>query len=74
MKKFFKWAGIVLGSLLLLLAVTLLVLGAKGRAMMNKTYEVQVETVAATAAHDVSCCPKWPMVGAVNALRKMRVK
>src|SRR5690349_4962477 len=46
MKKFLKWAGIVLGSLLVLLAVTFLALAAKGRSMINKTYEVQVENVA----------------------------
>src|SRR5687768_7642447 len=45
MKKFFKWAGIVLGSLLLLLAVIFFVLASKGKSMMNKTYDVQVENV-----------------------------
>ena len=42
MKKFFKWAGIVLGSLLVLLAIVFFALAAKGRSMINKTYDVQV--------------------------------
>jgi mono/diheme cytochrome c family protein len=45
MKKFFKWAGIVLGSLLVLLAVSFFILAAKGKSMINKTYDVQVENV-----------------------------
>jgi mono/diheme cytochrome c family protein len=46
MKKFFKWTGIVLGSLLVLLAVAFFALAAKGNSMLNKTYDIQVETVA----------------------------
>lgn len=45
MKKFFKWAGIVLGSLLVLLAIVFFALAAKGNSMLNKTYDIKVETV-----------------------------
>jgi mono/diheme cytochrome c family protein len=41
MKKFFKWLGIVLGSLIVLV---LLGLAVKGNSILDKTYNVQVET------------------------------
>jgi len=45
MKKFFKWFGIVLGSLLGLIVLVFLGLAFKGNSMLNKTYDVQVETI-----------------------------
>jgi mono/diheme cytochrome c family protein len=45
MKKFFKWLGIVLGSLLGLIVLVFLGLAFKGNSMLNKTYAVQVETI-----------------------------
>ncbi len=45
MKKFFKWLGIVLGSLLGLIVLVFLGLALKGNSMLNKTYDVQVETI-----------------------------
>ena len=45
MKKFFKWLGIVLGSLLGLIVLVFLGLAFKGSSMLNKTYDVQVETI-----------------------------
>jgi mono/diheme cytochrome c family protein len=45
MKKFFKWFGIVLGSLLSLIVLVFLGLAFKGNSMLNKTYDVQVETI-----------------------------
>jgi mono/diheme cytochrome c family protein len=46
MKKFFKWLGIVLGSLLGLIVLVMLGLAFKGNSILNKTYNVQVETIA----------------------------
>ncbi len=45
MKKFFKWFGIVLGSLLGLIVFVFLGLAMKGNSMLKKTYDVQVETI-----------------------------
>ncbi len=45
MKKFFKWVGIVLGSLLGLIVLIFLGLAFKGNSMLKKTYDVQVETI-----------------------------
>ncbi len=45
MKKFFKWVGIVIGSLLGLIVLVFLGLALKGNSMLNKTYDVQVETI-----------------------------
>ena len=45
MKKFFKWFGIVLGSLLGLIVLVFLGLAFKGNSMLNKIYDVQVETI-----------------------------
>src|SRR5690242_13950682 len=45
MKKFFKWLGIVLGSLLVLLAIVLFALAVRGNSMLSKTYDIQVENV-----------------------------
>ena len=45
MRKFFKWFGIVLGSLLGLIIVIFVVLAIKGNSMLNKKYDVQVEQV-----------------------------
>jgi mono/diheme cytochrome c family protein len=46
MKKFFKWFGIVLGSLLGLIILVFLGLAFKGNAMINKTYAVQAEKIS----------------------------
>jgi len=43
MKKFFRWFGIVLGSLLGLIVIVFLGLAFKGNSMLNKKYDVQVE-------------------------------
>src|SRR5262245_49806913 len=60
MKKFFKWAGIVLGSLLALLIVVFFVLAFKGRSMMNKTYDVQVESLTIpTDSESISNGEHW---------------
>lgn len=40
MKKFFKWFGIVLGSLLVLLVIVLAVFYFKGNAMLSQTYNI----------------------------------
>ncbi|MFN8410817.1 MAG: c-type cytochrome [Anaerolineales bacterium] len=45
MKKFFKWLGIVLGSLLGLIVLVFLGLVFKGNSMLNKTYDVQAENI-----------------------------
>ncbi len=45
MKKFFKWFGIVLGSLLGLIMLIFLGLAFKGNSILNKTYDVQVEKI-----------------------------
>lgn len=46
MKKLFKWIGMVLGSLLVLLVVVFFILAAKGNSMLNKTYDIQAEAIA----------------------------
>ena len=45
MKKFFKWFGIVLGSLIGLIVLVFLGLMLKGNSMLNKKYDAQVETI-----------------------------
>lgn len=45
MKKFFKWVGIIIGSLLGLLVLVFLGLAMKGNLMLKKTYDVRVETL-----------------------------
>ena len=45
MKKFFKWFGIVLGSLLGLIILVFLGMVFKGSSMLNKTYDVQAESI-----------------------------
>jgi mono/diheme cytochrome c family protein len=60
MKKFFKWIGIVLGSLLVFLAVVFFALAAKGNSMLNKTYDIQVKTVIIpTDAEAISRGEHW---------------
>ena len=49
MKKFFKWFGIVLGSLLGLIVLLFLGMALKGYSMMNKKYDVKVESIAIPA-------------------------
>ena len=44
--KIFKWIGIVLGSLLVIVAVFVAVMSAMGNARMTKKYDVRVEAVA----------------------------
>ena len=56
MRKFFKWFGIMLGSLLGLIVVIFLGLAVKGNSMLNKSYGVKVEQItiptdAAAIAH-----------------------
>ncbi len=46
MKKFFKWFGIVLGSLLVLLVIVLAVFYFKGNAMLSQTYNIPPENIA----------------------------
>ena len=46
MKKVLKWIGIVLGVLVVLLIAAFLFLFISGNSTINKTYDVQVETVA----------------------------
>ena len=46
MKKVLKWIGIVLGSLVVLLVVAGAVLYILGSARLNKTYDIQPETIA----------------------------
>ena len=43
--KIFKWIGIVLGSLLVIVAVFVAIMSAMGNARMTKKYDVQVESV-----------------------------
>ena len=45
MKNFFKWFGIVIGSLLGLIVLIFLGLALKGNSMLNKTYDVKVENI-----------------------------
>lgn len=45
MKKFFKWFGIILGSLLGLVVLIFLGLALKGNLMLNKKYDVKVESI-----------------------------
>ena len=45
MRKFFKWFGIVLGSLLGLVFLAVVGLSLVGGARLNRTYDVQVETI-----------------------------
>jgi mono/diheme cytochrome c family protein len=49
MRKFFKWTGIILGSLLGLVTVTAVVLYFTGGARLSKKYDVPVETVSIPA-------------------------
>ncbi|MFN8383125.1 MAG: c-type cytochrome [Anaerolineales bacterium] len=46
MKKFFKWLGIIIGSLLGLVVLVFLGLAMKGNSMLKRTYDVQVETIS----------------------------
>ena len=46
MKKIFKWIGIVLGSLIVLVLLTVLVLYAKSRLEFTKKYSVNVASVS----------------------------
>jgi cytochrome c553 len=46
MKKVLKWTGIVLGSLLGLLVLAMVVLYILGSNRLNKSYEIQVETIS----------------------------
>lgn len=45
MKTFFKWLGIVLGSLLVLLVIVLAVFYFKGNAMLSQTYNIPAENI-----------------------------
>jgi mono/diheme cytochrome c family protein len=45
MKKFFKWFGIVLGSLLGLILLVFMGLALKGNSQLNKKYDMKVETI-----------------------------
>lgn len=45
MKNFFKWFGVVIGSLLGLIVLIFLGLALKGNSMLNKTYNVKVENI-----------------------------
>jgi mono/diheme cytochrome c family protein len=46
MKKYFKWLGIVLASLLALIVILFFVMALKGNASITKTYDVSAENVA----------------------------
>jgi cytochrome c553 len=46
MRKALKWIGIVLGGLVCMLVVAVIVLYAIGSTQLNKTYDIQVETIA----------------------------
>lgn len=45
MKKFLKWAGIVLGSLILILIILVIIFSSKGMKMVNQSFEVEPESV-----------------------------
>ena len=45
MKKFFKWLGIILASLIGLIVLIVLGLAFKGNSKLKKTYDVQAETI-----------------------------
>jgi len=60
MKKFFKWVGIILGSLLGLIIVLLTVLSLVGGARLNRTYDVQAENFAIpTDAESIAAGKHW---------------
>ena len=60
MKMFFKWLGILLGSLLGLILVLLIALSLVGGARMNRTYDVQVEKLTIpTDAESVAAGKHW---------------
>jgi mono/diheme cytochrome c family protein len=60
MKKFFKWFGIVLGSLLGLIVLVVLGLSIKGSSMLNKTYDVQAESITIpTDAESIARGEHW---------------
>lgn len=60
MKKFFKWVGIILGSLLGLIIVLLTVLSLVGGARLNRTYDVQAENFAIpTDAESIAAGEHW---------------
>ena len=61
--KIFKWIGIVLGSLLVLAAVLVGVLYARGNARLTKKYNVQPESVVIpTDAASIEVGKKWAAV------------
>lgn len=60
MQKFFKWFGIVLGSLLGLIVLALVGLSLSGGARLNRTYDVQVENITIpTDAESVAAGEHW---------------
>ena len=60
MRKFFKWFGIILGSLLGLIVLVFLGLAFKGNSMLNKKYDVQVENVTIpTDAESIARGEHW---------------
>jgi mono/diheme cytochrome c family protein len=67
MKKFFKWFGIVLGSLLGLIVLIVLGLALKGNAAINKTYNVQVEKITIpTDAEAIARGEHWVMAECIG--------
>ena len=60
MKKFFKWLGIVVGSLLGLVILVFLGLALKGNSMLNKKYDTQVEKITIpTDAESIARGEHW---------------
>ena len=60
MRNFFKWFGIVLGSLLGLVILALVVLSVVGGARMNRTYDVQVQAISIpTDAESIAAGEHW---------------
>ena len=67
MKKFFKWFGIVLGSLIGLIVLVFLGLMLKGNSMLNKKYDAQVEKITIpTDAEAVARGEHWVMAECIG--------
>ena len=67
MKKFFKWFGIVLGSLIGLIVLVFLGLMLKGNSMLNKKYDAQVEKITIpTDAEVVARGEHWVMAECIG--------
>lgn len=60
MKKFFKWLGIILGSLVALIVVIFIVLALKGNASLNRSYSASTDQITIpTDAESIARGEHW---------------